>query len=249
MPVALFVSIDRLRSLTSAGLDKEFTYCTPQYVFSTNEHLVRLGNYWDLKNFKFFWISRLFGYIPGTGTEYWCSLEQDWSRSRHVVVSITCKRTSFGLHQRHNRDVCVLLKIWIMKAPFWDQYSFHEAPALRFSSYDVHVDCWACWIWCYRYKDLQATVFAKHPQVFPAKVDKTILLSLKWLCCAYLSVVKQKTWFYYLAYTFSQWSLYLSMYIGLWRKMPPALKWAFGILFSRLVSCPSIHQIVNFLSI
>lgn len=82
MPVALFVSIDRLRSLTSTGLDKEFTYCTPQYVFSTNEHLVRLGNYWDLKNFKSFWISRLFGYIPGTGTE---NIGAPWNRTEAEV--------------------------------------------------------------------------------------------------------------------------------------------------------------------
>jgi hypothetical protein len=46
------------------------------------------------------------------------------------------------------------------------------------------------------YKDLQATVFAKHPQVFPAKT-----------------------------YTLE------------------AFKWAFGILFSRLVRMPSLGQL------
>lgn len=96
-----------------------------------------------------------------------------------MVNSITCQRESPGVYQRCDRDVRIcttflpnrhgklgqIRLLSVLKKSSW-QAAYGSLRGLRFLN---------------RYRDLRATIFSKHPELFPSQVFETLLGSLSWL--------------------------------------------------------------------
>lgn len=174
--------------------------------------------------------------------------EQDGSRSKHLVDSFTCEGASFGVHQRRHRDVCSSLLSrkacrmltlslhvccaksskreeripLILMAQVFSQISGFASNCLCKAPRSISISGTAC-VRCRRTPLLRLKFLFTY--VKETLSSCLINISLLW----FLSGL----WPYYVAnacWCLLKWGRYFQVFTL------EAFKWAFGILFSRLVS-------------